>query len=205
MKLVKFITIVFLGCLTLAFLLVTLVNAAEIRVPEDYSTISAAVSSAAPGDTILIEPGTYEENVEIIVPRISIQSTDGAEVTVIKGEFKILTDGVTISGFTITSPGNGIVIENASNVTITSNTISGNHEDGILLTGDCSDILIEDNQISDNWDAGIDLLSSGNNYTIRGNNISGNWIGIRIGEDAGGVLIEENVIENNEYANIHPM
>lgn len=33
--------------------------ATTLRVPEDYSTISAAITAAAPGDTIDVAPGVY--------------------------------------------------------------------------------------------------------------------------------------------------
>lgn len=36
---------------------------ATLRVPQDYSTIQAAIESASPGDEVVISPGTYEGGV----------------------------------------------------------------------------------------------------------------------------------------------
>jgi pectin methylesterase-like acyl-CoA thioesterase len=36
-----------------------------VRVPEDFPTIQAAIDAVAEGGTVLIGPGTYQENVKI--------------------------------------------------------------------------------------------------------------------------------------------
>ncbi len=40
-------------------------EAASIIVPDNYSTIQAAVNAASPGDTITVRSGTYRENITI--------------------------------------------------------------------------------------------------------------------------------------------
>src|SRR5688572_11550336 len=37
--------------------------AVTVRVPQDHPTIQAAIDASSPGDTILIAPGVYNENV----------------------------------------------------------------------------------------------------------------------------------------------
>lgn len=41
------------------------VRAAEIAVPEDYSSIEKAINAASPGDTIKVHPGLYKEQITI--------------------------------------------------------------------------------------------------------------------------------------------
>src|SRR5690606_23530510 len=51
-----------------------------IRVPDDYETIQEAVDAAAPGDLILIEPGVYEEAVDVTTDMLTIRGLDRNEV-----------------------------------------------------------------------------------------------------------------------------
>ncbi|MFC1857038.1 carboxypeptidase regulatory-like domain-containing protein [Thermodesulfobacteriota bacterium] len=56
------------------------------RVPEDFSTIQAAIDAASEGDTILVGPGSYTENIKFTGGiNVVLQSSDGAENTVIDG------------------------------------------------------------------------------------------------------------------------
>lgn len=56
-------------------------------VPEDgpKRTIGNAIQAAVSGDTILVAPGTYRENLDYRGKNLVITSTDGPEVTVIDG------------------------------------------------------------------------------------------------------------------------
>ena len=71
------------------FILITLsfseAFAATIRVPEDHLTIQEAVDSALNGDTILISPGTYLENIRLTDKSLLILSSCGRENTIIDG------------------------------------------------------------------------------------------------------------------------
>src|SRR5450759_3475793 len=65
------------------------VSASELKVGGEgkYTTISAAVNAANAGDTILVSPGTYVENIAIDKP-LKIVSTGGAQATVVKASDK---------------------------------------------------------------------------------------------------------------------
>jgi len=83
-------------------------EAATIYVPDDYSTIQAAVDAANPGDTIIVRDGTYIENVNVNKDHLTIRSENGAERTVVQAAnpddhvFEVTRDYVNINGFTPT-------------------------------------------------------------------------------------------------------
>lgn len=60
-----------------------------------YQTIGAAVADSLPGDTVLVHPGTYEENVT--VSGITLKALRGPEATVIQSPDGT-GDGVTLTG-----------------------------------------------------------------------------------------------------------
>jgi hypothetical protein len=79
---------------------------AVLHVPADYGTIQAAITAAAPGDTVLVAPGTYAEHVDFTGKDVHLVSTGGAESTTIDGTSTGTTVTIgplaSIQGFTIT-------------------------------------------------------------------------------------------------------
>jgi len=64
------------------------VSPGELRVPQDCGTIQEAIDAARPGDVILVEPGTYVENLRIDVRELAIRGTDpDAGQVVIRAKF----------------------------------------------------------------------------------------------------------------------
>ena len=59
---------------------------ATLKVPSQYPTIQAAIGAAANGDTVLVEPGTYVENINFIGKAITVKADKGPLVTVIDGK-----------------------------------------------------------------------------------------------------------------------
>jgi predicted outer membrane repeat protein len=56
-----------------------------VYVPDDYPTIQGAIDAASDGWTILVRPGRYVENTDYLGKAITVESTDGPEVTIIDG------------------------------------------------------------------------------------------------------------------------
>jgi len=112
------------------------VHAAPL-IPKNTPSIQELIEKAAPGDTILIEPGTYyEDNILINKPlylkgagydNTIIIATTSTEVVI-----KITSNNVRIEGLTIMNGQAGIMIKNARNVMIRRNKIIRNKE-GIYL------------------------------------------------------------------------
>lgn len=96
-------------------------SAAEMNVPKDYKSIQAAIDAAQPGDTVLVDAGTYRENVRL-KQRVTLKSAGDdaagklglkrAEVTIIdgggadaKGPAVVMAEGAVLDGFTVTRAG----------------------------------------------------------------------------------------------------
>src|SRR5947208_3193179 len=86
-------------------------RAATINVPASQPTIQAAINAAANGDTVLVAPGTYYENINFMGKAITVTSSGGPSVTTINGGalgtvvMFITNEGrnSVLSGFTITN------------------------------------------------------------------------------------------------------
>ncbi|NQU05967.1 MAG: choice-of-anchor D domain-containing protein, partial [Calditrichaeota bacterium] len=117
----------------------------KLYVPDDYETIQAAIDAAEDGDSILVHPGTYTENIHysdknIVIGSLWMMTGDDAYVdsTIIDGDDggitvnmrENLTSEAVLSGFTITggsaSYGGGIYI-NASSPVLDHLLITANH------------------------------------------------------------------------------
>jgi pectin methylesterase-like acyl-CoA thioesterase len=70
--------------LTLAFLASTC-TASTTYVPDEYSTIQAAVNAASNGDTIIVRDGTYTENIKVD-KSLTIRSKNGPDYTVVRAK-----------------------------------------------------------------------------------------------------------------------
>ena len=88
-----------------------------IYVPDDYSTIQAAIYAAATGDTIVVRAGIYHENIDFVGQAVTVRSESGPDATIIdaSGYGSVVTfcsgegrDSV-LDGFTVT---NGLGTEN---------------------------------------------------------------------------------------------
>lgn len=112
--------------------------ASVIRVPSDYQSIQAGINAAKSGDTVLVSPGIYYENINFESKSIVVKSSAGYYQTTIDGSqsgsvisYKSYEDfRPVIEGFKITNGGIGIF--SYGSITIKDNWIVDNG-DGIFV------------------------------------------------------------------------
>ena len=135
----------------------------------DYLTIQAAIdaSETLAGHTILVDAGTYYENVVITKP-ISLIGEDGSN-TVIDGGggtspvFDVTNvNNVEISRFTIQNVRFGFYILGSSDCTLTENRILDSFESGLIIQ-DSSSNFITNNQFS--W-CSVGILLEGSSFNV---------------------------------------
>jgi len=155
-----------------------------IRAPSEYLTIQEAIDAAGYGDTVLVAPGIYHENIDFRGKAITVRSESGRDVTTIDGgnadSVVIFTSGEqrnsVLNGFTLqngrasfdrSSEGGGIVIRNSS-PTIINNKITNNHAcqgGGVGIR--FGSPLIQGNTITSNG-ANLCSIGLGSGISIRG-------------------------------------
>ncbi len=94
----------------------------------DYATIADAISFSSDGDTIEVDPGTYPEDLDFDGKEITVQSTDGLDVTQITGSIWMLsgeTGDTILDGFTITGDGRTCIQIGGSQPQLSNLLISG--------------------------------------------------------------------------------
>jgi hypothetical protein len=215
-----------------AVLILTLIGmyfparATVIEIPTDYPTIQMGVDSSSDGDTVLVQPNRYVENInfnghQIVLGSLFLTTGDTSYIT------STVLDGDTansviinnnwydslsqITGFTIINGnafygGGGIVFHGSG--TISHNIIRDNRASrggGIYIDGNS---LIEDNLITENQVtvAGGGIISYGGACVIRNNQIINNVSthyggGIHL-EDSQIITVENNIIAHNHAEHI---
>lgn len=179
----------------------TSLNAATITVPENYRKIQEAVDKASPGDTILVNEGSYNENITISKP-LSVKSLKGPAVTIvhalIKNEpaLKISdTSNDTLSGFTMTgSDVAGILLLNARNVLLSDNVAKQNFS-GIILNHS-NDNTLTGNESILNSSYGLYLEASSGNTISKNTANSNNDKGFFISHSDGNKILDNSANRN---------
>jgi len=179
--------------------------AATLSVPGQYRTISAAIAAAHNGDTILVSPGTYRENITISGKNLVLRTVSGPDKTIIAGNpgrspvmFQHVGPSTVIRGFRIVSgnapsgQGGGITVANGASPVIAYNKILSNRSNdggGILVYNqsnpDIAYNYIENNTASQ-FGGGV-FAYIGSNPVLHDNVISGNRA-----TGGGGIYLESN-------------
>jgi nitrous oxidase accessory protein len=144
----------------------------------DFRTIGDAVDAASPGGIIIVNPGTYSENV-VLSKGVTLKSQMGAENTIVctpdplsrRPVIEVAADDSTVSGFTATGTygngGGGIYLNAVRHCTISDNVCYNNSIGISLYNSDYNDIV--GNNASNNQD-GMYLHASDSNKIL--NNIA---------------------------------
>jgi hypothetical protein len=168
------------------------------------STIKFAVAKAKRGDTVLVEAGTYRQDV-IIQKDIRIIGS-GHPVLQLKGRnnngFNFLgpkSSGAIVSGFIVEGAAfEGIVAQHTSHITI-SNNIVRNNDQGVKAqkpTGECAG----QGEIPGDCGEGIHLFGGVTNSTVTRNTVANNLGGILLSDEFGPTthnLISRNNVHGN--------
>jgi len=180
--------------------------ASTLLVPGRYRTISAAISAAHNGDTVLVSPGTYHESLTIVGKAITVKaSSSNPASTVIAAPrgrtpvmFQHVGDQTSLRGFRIingyapSGQGGGITVANGASPIIVNNVIEFNHATdggGILVyNGSNPDIAYNyiQNNTASSFGGGV-FAVIGSNPTVHHNVIRANRA-----YGGGGVYLESN-------------
>lgn len=170
MKCIKLLT-----CLVLIMLPATPVAATIIVVPDDQPTIQAGIDVAHRGDTVLVMPGTYVENLLFKGESIFLLSSAGWDSTIIEPAYSdssivVFNQGedsvCTIDGFTIRNAVNASgVFVSMSGPTIRNCNIYGcTRSKGAGILCDSASAKIEGNLIHDNVATGTSVFHGAGIY-----------------------------------------
>ncbi|MFC1721754.1 right-handed parallel beta-helix repeat-containing protein [Patescibacteria group bacterium] len=135
----------------LGLLLTAIASAAVINVPGGYPSIQAGINVAVAGDTVLVDTGTYFENIDFMGKDIQVVSAGGSGVTTIDGGMNGACV-VCITGETPTTLLEGFTLTNGSGYNIGPNYYGG----GVCCWGGSPTIrscVIQDNQAT--WGGGV--------------------------------------------------
>jgi parallel beta-helix repeat protein len=169
-------------------------------------TINHAVGKAGPGSTIIVEKGTYHQDVRV-TKRLRIIG-QGGPIDDLRGRdngFDIRgrkASGTVISGFTIEhATFEGIVARQASNLTI-SNNIVKNNDLGVKAlkpVGECA--APPGSEVPGDCGEGIHLYGGVTKSKVTGNQVFGNLGGILLSDEFGPTA-RNTIARNNVHGNV---
>ena len=178
------------------------------------STIAAAVAAASAGDTIEVEQGSYEP--VTITKSLSLVAAPGAKPSInARGRSNgILISGISaapkagvanvlVSGFDVHNANfEGILVVNASNVTLLDNYVQENNKSLEPSAATCPDIPAFETSEQMDCGEGIHLIAVDHSFVVR-NVVQNNSGGILMTDETGPTtanLVKGNVVRDNGYA-----
>lgn len=189
-----------------------------------FKTLLAALQSDLNAyDTVLVEPGRYEGDLEIRTEGLILRSTGGASQTVIAGRIALRARSVRLEGFsiegnsqgpavTISAPGitlqgnriygavNGVLIEGANEVTLIENQIYNHSKDGFVAR-DAWNLKLEENELRGNGGLGV-WVENSRDLTLEKNSITFNQLGGAWLKDSQRAKFLSNIIRDNALVGI---
>lgn len=178
------------------------------------SSISAAVAVAGAGDTVQVWPGNYKEDV-VITKTVAVVGVGWAQPVIdakglangifINGLAAAPNAGVTgvvVSGLTIRNANfEGILVVNATNVTLVGNKVFDNNKSLDIGAGVCNGMPSFETNEGDDCGEGIHLIATDHASVVR-NESAYNSGGILITDETGpnhANLISENSVHDNPF------
>ncbi len=197
---------------SLLFAAVALILCAALAVPASaatltvgaggqFKTIQQAVDAAKPGDTVLVAPGTYTENVVVSKPltitgNATVNAADSS-----KDVFLITSPGVHIDGLTISGGETGVNVAGVASCAITNITEHGNVF-AVYLANATNSVVSNNNLANNHYGVYCDYATS---TTIANNVATGEAGGGNAATYSDGINLyysdSNNVTQNNLNAN----
>ncbi len=173
-----------------------------------YSTITAAVAAASPGSTIKVGPGTYKEDViigkslSLISQSATIDATGLPNGIYVDGRDNPGLSNVFVSGFSVLNADyEGILVTNASDVTIRGNYVAFNDANLNIEGPTCPGQ--PDFETGEDFDCGEGIHLLGVSYsTVANNTVVNNAGGILLSDDTGQThdnLVTGNLSKDNPF------
>lgn len=171
-----------------------------------FGSISSAVAAVAPGGTVIVQGGTYHEDVAV-TKSLTLEGIRGATIdaaNLINGVM-VTADHVTVKGLKVEhATGEGILVQNAEHDTVENNTVTDN-DLGVALKNPventyafCQPLGAEANDCGEN----IHLVGSSYN-TVRDNTVTDGSGGILLTDETGPTshnTVSGNTVRDNSTA-----